>query len=292
MKHNLALALAAMALGLALCTLTAACAPAQKQPQAPTDTKQRSETHQPLLTAPEELTPILHAGGALDGMTYLNAQESFSFYYAQGYRYFEYDLSLSADGRLIGTHAGEHLGGLDPLAMTYAQFKQLQLDHGFTPINEEWLIDTLRQYPDAKIVVDAKMPTTEQDAEVLLRLEALQDIYGIDLSANIIPEVFSIEMWEILKDNTTFDKYVFSHYKVNYGADTILEHFSDRRICGIALPLDSSPDLTEQLWRLQEAGKEIWVFTCLDEQDLSLALSIGADHVYVDSPEILPHKSQ
>ena len=292
MKHNLTRAPAAIALGLALCMLTAACAPAQKQPPAPTDSETQIETHQPALTAPEALTPILHAGGAMDGMAYLNAQESFPFYYAQGYRCFEYDLSLSSDGYLIGTHDGEHLGDLDPCAMTYAEFGQLRLDGGYTPVSEEWLIDTLRQYPDVTIVVDAKMPTTAQDAEVLLRLEALQEIYDIDLSANIIPEVFSIEMWEILKENTTFDRYVFSHYKVNYSIDTILEHFSDARICGIALPLDAYPELTEQLWQLQEVGKEIWVFTCHDEQDVALAVSIGADHVYVDTPEILPRKSQ
>ncbi len=292
MKHNLIRALAAMALGLALCALTAACTPAQTQPQDESHSDRQIESDRLALTDPEQLTPILHAGGALDGMTYLNAQESFLLYYEQGYRYFEYDLSLSTDGYLIGTHGGEHLGGIDPCALTYAEFGQLRLDGGYTPVDEQWLIDTLRQYPDVKIIVDAKMPTTAQDAEVLLRIEQLQELYGIDLSANIIPEVFSIEMWEILKESTSFDKYVFSHYKVNYSADTILEHFSDERICGIALPLDSSPELTEQLWRLQESGKEIWVFTCLDRQDLALAVSIGADHVYVDTPEILPGNSQ
>ena len=46
----------------------------------------------------KEVIAILHAGGELDGNTYLNCQEAFYEYYEQGYRYFEYDFKLSSDG--------------------------------------------------------------------------------------------------------------------------------------------------------------------------------------------------
>lgn len=265
----------------------AACTPTD-----PSDPDSLTQSHAPATTDPEELTIILHAGGALDGMTYLNAQEAFAYYYAQGYRYFEYDFTLSTDGRLIGTHIGEHLGDCDPFSMTYAEFCELRLEGGYTPVNEEWLIDTLRQYPDARIVVDAKMPTTAKDAEVLMRIEQLETIYGIDLSANIIPEVFSTQMWEILRQHTSFDQYMFSHYKVNYTVDTMLEHFGDDRMRGVALPQDTDADIRSQLWKFQQLGKEIWVFTCLDEQDVTDAIAMGACGIYVDSPDILPETSQ
>ena len=35
--------------------------------------------------------------------------EMFEYYYNMGYRYFEYDLRLSSDGRIIATHAWEHI---------------------------------------------------------------------------------------------------------------------------------------------------------------------------------------
>ena len=278
---------AALCLCFACCLLVTACTIFKTQDPVPTDA-QAAQSDTLRQTAPEELIPILHAGGAWEGVPYLNAQEAFLYYYEQGYRIFEYDLSLSLDGRLIGMHDGAHWGDCDVLSLTYEEFRQLRLENNCTPINEEWLIDTLRQYPDVTVVVDAKMPTTDRDAEVLLRIEELQTICDIDLSANIIPEVFSIAMWEILREHTSFERYVFSHYKVNYSMDTILEHFSDERICGIALPLDSSPELIGQLYRMQQLGKQIWVFTCYDAQDVALAVTIGADHVYVDCPEILP----
>lgn len=279
-------ALTTLALCCAIVLFAVSCAPVTDEPSAPTD-RESTDQPQPALTAPEDLTVILHAGGAIDGMTYLNAQESFLIYYEQGYRYFEYDFTLSTDGRLIGTHDGEHLGDCDPFCMTYAEFCELRLDGGYTPVNEEWLIDTLRQYPDVKIVVDAKMPTTEQDAEVLIRLEALESVCGIDLSANIIPEVFSAEMWDVLCKHTTFDQYMFSQYKVHYTVDTMLEHFSDDRIRGIALSTYVDGDIRSELWRVQQADKEIWVFTCLDGQDVADAIAMGASGVYVDSPDVL-----
>ena len=241
-------------------------------------------------TAEEDLIVILHAGGAENDMSYMNAQETFLGYYNQGYRYFEYDLKLSKDGRLIGTHNGEHLENCDFDNISYAEFTALRLSNGYTPVNEEWLMHTIMQYPDVKIVVDAKMPDTQSDAAVLARFEELESIYQYDLSANIIPEVFSLEMWELLQNTTTFDKYFFSHYKVYYTVDMMLEYFEDERIWGIALPLYTDGDIRSQLYKIQQAGKKIFVFTAYSQTDIQDVIDMGANGVYVDYPNIISNK--
>ena len=86
-----------------------------------------------------------------------------------GYRNFEYDLRLSTDGRLIGTHSFEHINN-DKYEYSYEEFKSLRLENGFTPVNEEWLMDTIINFNDITIVVDAKMDSTDMDAAVLERL--------------------------------------------------------------------------------------------------------------------------
>ena len=230
---------------------------------------------------PEELIVILHAGGGADGLTHLNAQETFEEYYDLGYRYFEYDLRLSSDGRIIATHAWEHLNPQNPYDITYEEFKSLRLENGYTPANEEWLIQTIRDYPDVNFVIDAKMDTAEGDAAVLTRLEQLESIYHIDISPNIIPEVFSIEMWDIVKETTTFDRYFFSHYKVYYSVDTMLEHFSDDRIWGFALPSYTDGYIRSQLYRVK-ATKKIFVFTPQNLDEVLDAAEMGADGVYLD----------
>jgi glycerophosphoryl diester phosphodiesterase len=232
-----------------------------------------------------ELTVILHAGGGWGGQTHLNAQETFEYYYNQGYRYFEYDLKLSTDGRIIATHDWEHLELYRP-EITYDEFKSLRLDNGYTPANEEWLMETIMQYPDIKIVVDAKMDSTEGDAAVLARLEALESIYNYDISANILPEIFSKEMWDIAKETTTFDGYLFSHYKVYYSVGQILEYFDDPRIVGIALPSYTDNYIRSNIYKFKES-KKIYVFTPLTKEEAADAASMGADGIYLNFPEII-----
>lgn len=237
-----------------------------------------------------DLTLILHAGGGDNGLNYMNAQETFLPYYNMGYRYFEYDLKLSSDGRLIGTHAGENIDTSDISSfssLTYEEFKKIRLLNGYTPVNEEWLMDIIMTYTDVKIVVDAKGDTLEEDALIVERFEALEKTYGFDLSANIIPEVFSVEMWNVLKETTTYDRYFFSHYKVYYTIDTMLKYFSDSRIWGVALPIWSDSDIRAGISKLKQAGKKIFVFTAITTDDVLDIIDMGGDGFYADDPRVL-----
>ncbi len=230
----------------------------------------------------EPIINILHAGGAYNELTLLNAQEPFEYYYSLGYRYFEYDLKLSSDGKLIATHDFEHLPTYDQ-AISYEDFKKLKLPYDMTPVNEEWLIETIRNHPDIKIVVDAKMQTRQEDVDVLRRIEELEGIYDIDLSSNIIPEIFSIEMWNEAQLCTTFDNYLFSHYKEYYSIETMIEHFSSDKILGMAIPVWSDSYISSNIYRVKEIGKKLFIFTVKTEEDLNFARTLGADGIYVDS---------
>ncbi len=233
---------------------------------------------------------ILHAGGGIDDLSYMNAQETFLYYYDLGYRYFEYDLKLSSDGRLIGTHAGENIDTSEFLnfsSLTYEEFKKIRLLNGYTPVNEEWLMDIIMTYRDIKIIVDAKGDTIEEDLLIVQRFEELEKIYNTDISSNIIPEVFSVEMWDTLKETTTYDKYLFSHYKVYYTVDTMLEYFLDDRIWGIALPTWSDEDIRSGISKLKQAGKEIFVFTAYTDDDILDIIEMGGDGFYIDDPTLI-----
>lgn len=219
-------------------------------------------------------------------MTHLNAQETFEYYYNMGYRYFEYDLRLSSDGRIIATHAWEHIDISDPSNISYEDFKKIRLDNGFTPANEEWLIETIITYPDVRFVIDAKMDTTEGDSSVLARLEALESIYDVDISKNIIPEIFSKEMWDIVKEQTSFERYLFSHYKVYYTVDEMMEYFSDERIWGFSLPTYTDRDIRSRIPEIKET-KVVLVFTPTSNEAVADAKEMGADGVYLDSISLI-----
>ncbi len=242
----------------------------------------------PTVTTADDLCVILHAGGELDGMRLLNCQEAFYTYYALGYRYFEYDLKLSSDGRLIATHSWEHLsGGYD--GMSYADFLALELEGGYTPVNEDWLVTMLTEYPDVTVIVDAKMENTLRDAEVIKRIATLQQIHGIDLSDRIIPEVFSVEMWEAIREETSFNRHLFSRYKEYYDISTVIENFLVEKFIGIALPYDYLDGYyKENIPYLQQKGYRIFMFGINTAEDVIGAIELGADTVYVDNIGILP----
>ncbi len=280
MKHPRAARQMPLAVFLCLLLLLPACTPAAPEPAPPSITRAEEVPSADKL-AVEPSIRILHAGGAYNGMTYLNAQEAFAPYYEAGYRYFEYDLMLSSDGRLIGTHGYQHLA-IPEEPLTYEVFNTLRLPGGLTPVNEDWLIETVRTHPDIRIVVDAKMDTTEGDVAVLARIEALEAIHGIDLSPVIIPEIFSVEMWEAAQAVTSFDRYLFSHYKVYYSIETMLEAFADPAIWGVAVPTWSDHYIKSNLYRLQDAGKKIFVFTVTGEEEMAFAREVGAAGIYVD----------
>lgn len=236
------------------------------------------------VTPVQDMTVILHAGGQLEDKRLLNCQEAFYTYYDLGYRYFEYDLKLSCDGKLMATHSWEHLeGGYD--GMTYADFCALRLDGGYTPVNEDWLVEMLRSYPDVTVIVDAKMDTPQQDAAVLRRLHDLQEIHGIDLSERIIGEVFSVQMWQELENQVSFTRFLFSRYKEYYDVKTVAESFPAGKFIGIALPYDYLDGYyQEHIAWFQQQGYRIFMFGIQSAEDAAGASALGADAVYLDLP--------
>ncbi len=274
---------------VAICVALLSCGQADIPPETTAPTTEPTSTEPQLrLTPADELTVILHAGGALDGKRLLNCQEAFYYYYALGYRLFEYDLRLSSDGKLIGTHNWEHLSdgyhGID-----YESFISLRLEGGYTPVNEDWLMDMLKAYPDVTVIVDAKMEDTLQDAEVIKRLNKLQAIHGIDLSQRIIAEIFSTEMWDALKDEVSFTQFLFSRYKVYYSIGTIEEAFPVDRFIGVALPYNYLDGYYKRnIAYLQQCGYRIFMFGVDTSADIIGAAEIGADTVYIDDPSLLP----
>ena len=94
-------------------------------------------------------------------------------------------------------------------------------------------------------------------------------------------------MWERVKETTSFDRYFFSHYKVYYSIDFIIENFNDNRIYGIAIPNYSDSYIRSNLYRLKELGKKIYVFTPITYDGVIDCINMGADGIYVDDINVL-----
>ena len=93
---------------------------------------------------------IAHAMGGAPWLehdkTYLNSMEVFNYHYALGQRFFEIDLLLTYDGKVVALHDYES-------TKTYDEFMSTARE-GFTPIDLTMMIDMMIEYPEMLMDLD------------------------------------------------------------------------------------------------------------------------------------------
>jgi len=94
-----------------------------------------------------------HAGGALDGQTYVNGRDAWDNSYANGFRYFETDFERTADGTVVCGHDWDAFNGKAPDLSAFIAYRAQQKHPVCTLIE---LVDWYRRHPDARLVSDAK----------------------------------------------------------------------------------------------------------------------------------------
>jgi len=91
---------------------------------------------------------ITHAGGGLQGQNYLNCAEAPGYYYAQGNRVFEFDVTMALDGRFVLSH--------DDVNITEEEFLDRKLDRRFTPMALGDALAFLEEHEDVTAIFDCK----------------------------------------------------------------------------------------------------------------------------------------
>ncbi len=89
-----------------------------------------------------DISVITHAGGGLQGMTYLNCKEALPFYYEKGNRVFEYDVEKGKDGYV--------------LAHTNEKNPEGNLEGRFSPLPLTECLDFLQNHKDVRVIFDCK----------------------------------------------------------------------------------------------------------------------------------------
>ena len=162
---------------------------------------------------------VAHAGGAMPNINgkmvkYLNCIEAFYHYYNQGTRMFEYDLCLSSDGKLIGSHHYEHLPEYNANnKILYSEYEDYKLAGLYTGITEETLLELIQTYEDCIFIIDTK---EKKPIDVYDRLLKVSNQKDIEIKNNVMPLVFSEQMLNDLKERCDFQNYMLTTYKNRY----------------------------------------------------------------------------
>ena len=149
---------------------------------------------------------IAHGLGGIDGVSYQNSKESFEFWYAQGQRFFEADITITTDGIYVVSHNWANF--------SYSDFSGMDLST---------LITLLYQYNDVFLDLDILgicKGTISSEADILYekfykQLDAIVQQLDNSIYDRIILEILpnnTTNMFDLAKEYTNIKNFLYAEY--------------------------------------------------------------------------------
>lgn len=103
-------------------------------------------------------TFIAHGGGKIDKNLKTNSLEALELNYEKGIKYFELDLNLTSDGKIVAVHDWlswkDKSGFTGKIPPTSNEFLQIKINQKYTPLDEEKIVKWFIKNKDAFLVTD------------------------------------------------------------------------------------------------------------------------------------------
>jgi glycerophosphoryl diester phosphodiesterase len=235
---------------------------------------------------------VAHAMGSIDGIRYSNSLEAFQLNYSKGFRVFEVDLMLTADGKVVAAHDDiKERYGLDRpvFEITARQFKGTKYQGSYTPLDLADIMMLLSSHPDAVLVLDVKSDF-EATYKVIVREVGDQNPV---LFKRIVPQIYREKDYFSVKNFQVFQKFIYTLYRVpptsriklvNYWIGGKVVRFLSGKedivaVTMFRLRFMKSGSLVR---KLQTMNRGILVHPLNDEKVISKYLSLGATGIYTD----------
>ena len=161
---------------------------------------------------------ISHAMGGIDGHDYSNCLEAFLENYEEGHRFFEADMELTSDDRIVLWHGwnrqfcSKYRKGRIP---TYAEFMGSRIYDQYTPMDLEALLNLMAQYPDVYIITDSKHSSSTTVKKQFKDIVSTAMRLGIpEVLDRFIVEFYTKDMYRVIDGIHHFREYIFSLYKL------------------------------------------------------------------------------
>lgn len=170
----------------------------------------------------DAVTPVVHAGGGIDDLAYLNSQEGFNLFLEKGYKYFEVDFIYTSDNVLVCSHKFDHIDNYSfSNRPSFEVFKNSHIAGKYHTITMSWLAEQLEHHKDIKIIFDTK----EQDkTQVLIDAYKRFLLLGIDTQKQFIGQIYWAEAYDQVKD-LLLNEIWFTNYKAEYSQKELNDHF-------------------------------------------------------------------
>lgn len=168
---------------------------------------------------------VLHALGAVDGVTYTNAKEALEHSYQDGSRMMECDFAVTSDGQIVACHDWEFWNresnpdksmGEDFIP-TLAFFMQSKIMGKYTPLSGDDIVLFMKEHPDLYIITDTKEAAPEKITEEFTALvEAAVRNECEETLDRMVIQIYHAYMYDIVNDIYSFPNYIYTLYQEGY----------------------------------------------------------------------------
>lgn len=227
----------------------------------------------------DEIDVIAHAGGGLNGKTYLNSFEAIDFGYStQGYRLFEIDMNWTNDGVMVMIHDWsstfskyfpEWNKGTLP---SYSEFMTLNMADGQTQLDLNGLINILKKYPDMRVVTDIK-------SDNLGGLKLIKQEYP-EYNQRFIPQIYSFGEYQSVID-LGYTDIILTLYRTGASDSEVVQFANSQSLYAVTV-YSGKLDKTDLAERLVENGHRVFVHTLNSISSFKSFYDRGVTGVYTD----------
>ena len=227
---------------------------------------------------------IAHAGGGYDGRTYTNSLDAFEFNYARGFRVFELDFVVLADGTVLAAHTGlEHYYGLTKpfTEATWAEIAGNKFDGKYTIMRSNEVVQLLRDHPDAYVILD-----TKYQHDHIFRRFVSQTGGAHALMDRVLPHIMDQAELDLYRNSWPLRNYMIALYRTQrsnlFDDPEVIRFIRDNRSPGVMMWWkDRDPALT-----LGQNSAQSRRFTPTFAAQIQAAGAIATVHSIRDAAEV------
>lgn len=232
-------------------------------------------------------TMIAHAMGGIDGFENTNSYEAWEMNYKKGFRFFETDLILTSDGKLVARHDWDpylYMKLEQPVPaesiVPYQKFMTTKIHYNYSPLDFRCIARILQTHPDMYLDIDTK----ELDPAIIQKQFSIikQTAEEIDpeILDRIIPEIYTPQMYDIVMGIIPFKNVIYSIYMINDDVDTIISFMNEHHIRVMAT--DPARLTSRFMKKLKENNIIVYAFTINSEAEFAALKATGNYGVYTD----------
>lgn len=230
---------------------------------------------------------MAHAFGGLDGKTYHNTLRAFDNARKQNYRYYEVDISMTMDKRLVLCH-GWSKSNCKTTGMEYSEdLEHAAYDrimaktvHGNPLMDAKDFYKLMKKYPHYRFEVDFHNKTGEDMRE---RIRLLLEDFKKDpkVMDRLLIQSYNKDMYEGIGQQYPFKYHQYLVGKNIDRLDEFINYALDHGICALALRMNHAKPALVQ--KIKNAGLFTLAYTVNSDLDIaSRLLKTGVDTLCTD----------